>query len=69
MPTRRSASSLCTGTILIVVGGVRDEHVLAVIITEVMNTASDQWLTAIDLPELMYLIRTNDQIYNMIGKM
>ena len=36
--------------------GVRDEHVLEVIITEVMNTASGQWLTAINLPELMYLI-------------
>ena len=56
MPTRRSASYLCTGTILIVEEGVRDEHVLEVIITEVMNTASGQWLTAIDLPELMYLI-------------
>ena len=54
-----------------VVGGVGDEHVLAVIITEVMNTASGQWLTAINLPEPMYfgsLIRTNNQIY-MIGKM
>ena len=69
MPTkRRSASSLCTGPILIVAGGVRDEHVLAV--TEVMNTKSCQWSSAIDLPEPMYfgsLTRTNDQIY-VIGR-
>jgi serine/threonine protein kinase len=65
MPTkRRSVSSLCTGTTLIVAGGVGDEHVLAT--TEVMNTETRQWSTAIDLPEPMYfgsLIRTNDRIY------
>ena len=45
-----------------------DEHVLAV--TEVMNTKSCQWSSAIDLPEPMYfgsLTRTNDQIY-VIGR-
>ena len=69
MPTkRRSASALCTGTALIVAGGVGDEQVLA--ITEVMNTESHQWSTAIDLPEPMYqgsLIHANDQIY-MLGR-
>ena len=54
MPTKQwSASSLCTATTLIVAGGVGNEHVLAV--TEVMNTESRQWSTAIDLPEPMLI--------------
>ena len=69
MPTkRRSASSLCTGTTLIVAGGVGDEHVQAVI--ELLNTESRQWSSAIDLPEPMYfgsLIHASDQVY-VIGR-
>ena len=49
MPTRRvHTTSLCTGTTLIVAGGVAG-RVLSTV--EVMDTKTHQWSTAADLPE------------------
>ena len=50
MPTkRRSTTSLCTGTTLIVAGGVEGRGG-ALSKVEVMNTETHQWSTAADLP-------------------
>ena len=49
MPTKRyCVSALCTGTALIVAGGVDDQKLKTV---EVLNTETGQWLTAPDLLE------------------
>ena len=54
MPTKRQwTTALCTGTTLIVAGGMGVDTVLSIV--EVMNTESHQWSTAADLPEPMYL--------------
>ena len=53
MPTKRkSTTSLCTGTALIVVGGEGVGGVLSTV--EVMDTETHQWSTAADLPQPMY---------------
>ena len=49
MPTKRQgACALCTETALIVAGGQGDKGEIAT--TEILNTATHQWSTAIDLP-------------------
>ena len=69
MPTkRRLTTSLCTGTALIVAGGV-GESCRAPSIIEVMDTKTLQWSTAADLPQLMYCMSATvcgDQLY-MLG--
>ena len=71
MPTKRyGACALCTGTALIVAGG-QEEFILGmsgkVATIEVLNTATLQWSTAVDLPQPTYfgsLVQmSNDQIY------
>ena len=69
MPTkRRSTTSLCTGTALIVAGGMgvggRDLSTV-----EMMDTETHQWSTAADLPHPMYHASATvcgDQLY-MVG--
>ena len=70
MPTkRRWTTSLCTGTALIVAGGigVRSRELSTI---EVMNTETHQWSTAADLPQPMYqasAIVCGDQLYMLGG--
>ena len=69
MPTKRkSTTSLCTGTTLIVIGGSgRGDRVLSTV--EVMDTETHQWSTAADLPLSMYCAsatKCGDQLY-MLG--
>ena len=53
MPTKRSyPAALCTGNILIVVGGKDGYVVLSTV--EVMNTENHQWSTAAELPQPKY---------------
>ena len=53
MPTGRwGACALCTGTALIVAGGQGDKGKVATI--EILNTATLQWSTAVDLPQPMF---------------
>ena len=50
MPTKRyGVTALCTGTVLIVVGGTNNDQDLKTV--EVMNTETCQWSIAADLPE------------------
>ena len=70
MPTkRRSTTSLCTGTTLIVAGGVgKGSKYLSTV--EVMDTVTHQWSTAADLPHLMYRASATvcgDQLYMLGG--
>ena len=71
MPTKRwCTTSLCTGTTLIVAGGVGgDATVLSTV--EVMNTENLQWSIATDLPESMYSMSATvcgDQLYMLGGR-
>ena len=71
MPTkRRSTISLCTGTALIVAGGVGEcARVLSTV--EVMNTETHQWSTATDLPRVMCSTSVTvcgDQLYMLGGR-
>ena len=69
MPTkRRDTTALCTGTALIVAGGIGDYRVLSTV--EVMNTENHQWSTAADLPEPVYYLSATvygNQIYMLGG--
>ena len=72
MPTkRRSTTSMCTGTTLIVAGGWGEwggGRVLSTV--EVMNTETHQWSTAADLPLPMYhasVTICEDQLYMLGG--
>ena len=70
MPTKRQrACALCTGTALIVAGGQGDKGEIATI--EILNTATHQWSTAIDLPLPIFggsLVQiSTDQIYTLGG--
>ena len=51
MPTKRyGVSALCTGTALIVVGGIKGD-VVTLKTVEILNTSSRQWHIATDLPQ------------------
>ena len=68
MPTKRyGVCALCTETALIVAGGEGDVGLGRVATTEVLNTATLQWSTAVDLPQPTYggslLQVSNDQIH------
>ena len=71
MPTKRQCTTaLCTGTTLIVIGGWGAGGVLLTV--EVMNTESQQWSTAADLPEPLYNASATcavygDQLYMLGG--
>jgi hypothetical protein len=69
MPTkRRSTTSLCIGTALIVAGGEGGRGVTVTV--EVMNTETRQWSTAADLPQPMYWASATvcgDQLYMLGG--
>ena len=72
MPTnRRWTTSLCTGTTLIVAGGM-GEGVRVLPTVEVMDTVTHQWSPAADLPEPMYLASATvcgDQLLDyMLGR-
>ena len=55
MLTKRfGACALCTNKVLIVAGGVGPYPIGRVAITEVLNTATLQWSTAVDLPQPMF---------------
>jgi N-acetylneuraminic acid mutarotase len=68
MPTkRRSTTSLCTGTALIVAGGYGGRDLSTV---EVMDTETHQWSTAADLPRSVYCASATicgDQLYMLGG--
>ena len=70
MPTKRgSTTSLCTGTTLIVAGGVT-EGVTVLSTVEVMDTVTHQWSTAADLPQPMNNASATicgDQLYMLGG--
>ena len=70
MPTkRRLTTSLCTGTALIVAGG-RGEGGRELSTVEVLDIESHQWLTAADLPRLMYRFSATvcgDQLHMLGG--
>jgi hypothetical protein len=70
MPTKRSSTAaVCSGTILIVAGGIgMGDRVLLTV--EVMNTETHQWSTAASLPEPLYhtsLAVCEEQIYMLGG--
>ena len=73
MPTERyGACALCTNKTLIVAGGVRPSPIIigAVATTEVLNTATLQWSTAVDLPQPMFcgsLLQVNDDCIYVLG--
>ena len=71
MPTKRcGVSVLCTGTNLIVAGGF-DVHVQTLKTVEVLNTETQEWHTAADLPQpLSYSSITlcNDLVYLLGGE-
>ena len=67
---RREMTALCTGTSLIVAGGI---GILSVMLTtvEVMNTATQQWFTAAALPDPICSSSATicgDQIYMLGGQ-
>ena len=71
MPTERfGACALCINNTLIVAGGQKLSGIGKVATTEVLNTATLQWSTAVDLPQPMLcgslLQVSNDRIY-MLG--
>ena len=70
MPTKRSlTTALCTGTALIVAGGIGEHRVLSTV--EVMHTESHQWSTAADLPQPMFYASATvcgDSIYMLGGR-
>jgi hypothetical protein len=50
MPTKRmNATAVCTGTVLIIAGGIGENGILATM--EVLNLETSQWSTAVDLPK------------------
>ena len=54
MPTKRDLSTaLCTGTTLIVIGGLKEDH-YALRAVEVLNIENCEWSTAVDLPQPLY---------------
>ena len=69
MPTKRiGTTAVCTGTSLIVAGGMVKSIMLSTV--EVMNTVNRQWSTAADLPEPMYCASATicgDQLYMLGG--
>jgi hypothetical protein len=71
MPTRRrSTTSLCTGTALIVAGGLGGSGRTVLATVEVMDTETHQWSTAADLPQPIYCGSATicgDQIYMLGG--
>jgi serine/threonine protein kinase len=71
MPTSRyGACALCTGAALIVAGGEGNTDMGKLATIEVLNTATLQWSTAVDLPQQMFggslLQIGNDTLY-MLG--
>jgi hypothetical protein len=71
MPTkRRSVTAVCTGTLLIVAGGIGENGVLATV--EVLNFETSRWSTAVDLPEPLFCCSAavhGDQLYVLGGGM
>ena len=71
MPTKRnSVAALCTGTALIVAGGCKKDYFQKLKIVEVMNTETQQWHTAADLPIPLAessLILCGDLVYLLGG--
>ena len=54
MPTKRMfVTAVCTGTVLIIAGGLR-ENLKSLATIEVLNFETSQWSTAIDLPEPLF---------------
>lgn len=70
MPTKRYRSTaLCTGTALVVAGGVGDGYTLLTAV-EVMNIKTQQWSTAADLPIPTYfgsLVLVDSRVYMLGG--
>jgi N-acetylneuraminic acid mutarotase len=71
MPTkRRSVAVVCTGTVLIVAGGVGENGTLTTV--EVLNFETSRWSTAVDLPEPLFCCSAavhGDQLYVLGGGM
>ena len=72
MPTTRwGTSALCAGTSLIVAGGIGTTG-YSIATTEVMNTETYQWSTAVDLPHPVHygsLLLVNDNRIYMLGSL
>ena len=70
MRTKRCrACTLCTNKALIVAGG-ESEAIRMVAITAILNTATLQWFTAVDLPQPMFcgsLVQVSDDRIYMLG--
>ena len=71
IPTKRcGACALCTGTALIVAGGEGGPGFGKVATTEVLNTATLQWSTVVDLPQPTFcgsLVQINSDTIFMLG--
>ena len=71
MPTKRyGACALCTNNALIVAGGSAGYRIGKVATTEVLNTATLQWSTAVDLPQPTFcgsLLQVSDDRVYMLG--
>ena len=69
MPTKRThVTAVCTGTVLIVIGGIGERGALATV--EVLNFETSRWSTAVDLPEPLYYCSASvrgDQLYMLGG--
>jgi serine/threonine protein kinase len=71
MPTQRyGVCALCTNKTLIVAGGQGRHPIGKVATTELLNTATLQWSTAVDLPQPMLggsLLQVNDDCMYVLG--
>ena len=72
MPTkRRCVSALCTGAVLIVVGGEKDKLFAVMKTVEVLDTSTRQWHTAAELPQPLYfssMTVCGDRFYLLGGR-
>ena len=71
MPTRRKyATSVCTETALIVVGGTGGKYNRDLTTVEVLNIETHEWFTAVNLPEPLYSCSATicgDRLYMLGG--
>jgi N-acetylneuraminic acid mutarotase len=70
MPTKRTlAAAVCTGTVLIIAGGVGESR-MSIATVEVLNFEKSRWSTAADLPESVSYCSAavyGDQLYVLGG--
>ena len=70
MPTKRMhVTAVCTGTVLIVAGGVEESR-MSLATVEVLNLETSRWSTAVDLPDFLCWCSAavqGDQLYMLGG--